>query len=144
MGRLRFAWRSLAKAPLLSVVVVLSLGLGIGVNTAIYSLLHQVALSRLRVPHPEQLVLLASPGDLKNGRSSDNNSGDSARIFNWLAFREFEKHHSAVAVAGFRAFNSNIAFARNTVSGSMMPVSGRYSKPYALSNCGPIETCPNN
>src|SRR6185437_4777921 len=126
MGRLRFAWRSLAKAPLLSVVVVLSLGLGIGVNTAIYSLLHQVALSRLPVPHPEELVLLTSPGDLKNGRSSDNNSGDSGYIFNWRAFREFEKHDSVVTVAGFRTFDSNIAFARNTVSGSMMLVSGRY------------------
>ena len=34
MARLRFAWRSLAKAPLLSLVVILSVGLGIGANTA--------------------------------------------------------------------------------------------------------------
>src|SRR5579862_2740079 len=54
MRRIRFAFRSLAKAPLLSTVVVLSLGLGIGVNTAIFSLLHQVVLSKLQVPHPEQ------------------------------------------------------------------------------------------
>ena len=44
MGRIRFAFRSLMKAPLLSIVVVLSLGLGIGVNTAIFSLLDQVVL----------------------------------------------------------------------------------------------------
>ena len=36
--QLRFAFRSLSKAPLLSFVVVMSLGLGIGVNTAIFSL----------------------------------------------------------------------------------------------------------
>jgi hypothetical protein len=52
MARIRFALRSLAKAPLLSLVVVLSLGLGIGANTAIFSLFHQVILSSLPVdPH---------------------------------------------------------------------------------------------
>ena len=38
MARIRFALRSLAKASLLSLVVVFSLGLGIGANTAIFSL----------------------------------------------------------------------------------------------------------
>ena len=57
MRRIRFAFRSLAKAPLLSLVVVLSLGLGIGVNTAIFSLLHQVVLSALPIRHPEQIVI---------------------------------------------------------------------------------------
>jgi ABC-type antimicrobial peptide transport system permease subunit len=56
MRRIRFALRSLAKSPLLRSVVVLSLGLGIGVNTAIFSLLYQVVLSALPIPHPEQLA----------------------------------------------------------------------------------------
>ena len=55
MARLRFAWRSLTKAPLLSLVVILSLGLGIGANTAIFSLLHQI-LRSLPVEKPEELV----------------------------------------------------------------------------------------
>jgi putative ABC transport system permease protein len=126
MGRMRFAFRSLAKAPLLSFVVVMSLGLGTGVNTAIFSLLHQVVLSALPVTHPEELVLIASPGDLKNGRSSDNDSGGMDYIFNWRTFRELEKHTEAANVAGFRTFQSNIAFARQTVSGSMTLVSGQY------------------
>src|SRR5258707_6827030 len=103
MRRILFATRSLAKAPLLSLVVVVSLGLGIGVNTAIFSLLNQVLLSALPVPHPEQLVLLTSPGDLKNGRTSDNDSGGGDYIFNWRAFRELEKHTEAATVAGFCA-----------------------------------------
>jgi putative ABC transport system permease protein len=126
MRRIRFAFRSLAKAPLLSLVVILSLGLGIGVNTAIFSLLHQVVLSALPIPHPEQLVLLTSPGEFKNGRSSDDDSGGMDYIFNWRTFRELEKHTETATVAGFRTFNSNIAFSRQTVSGSMMLVSGRY------------------
>jgi putative ABC transport system permease protein len=126
MGRIRFALRSLSKAPLLSLVVVMSLGLGIGVNTAIFSLLHQVVLSKLPIPHPEQVVLLTSPGDLKNGRSSDDDSGDQDFIFNWRTFRELEKHTEAADVVGFRTMESNIAFSRQTIAGSMMLVSGRY------------------
>jgi len=126
MRRLRFAFRSLAKAPLLSLVVVVSLGLGIGVNTAIFSLFHQVVLSALPIPHPEQIVLLTAPGEFKNGRGSNNDSGDMNYVFNWRTFRELEKHTEAATVAGFRTFSSNIAFSRQTVSGSMMLISGRY------------------
>ena len=104
---------------MLSLVVTLSLGLGIGVNTAIFSLLHQVVLSKLPVPHPEQLVLITSPGDLKNGRSWDNDSGGMDYIFNWRTFRELEKHTEGAVVAGFRAFPGNIAFTSQTVSGSV-------------------------
>src|SRR5580692_8876357 len=126
MRRIRFALRSLAKSPLLSSVVVLSLGLGIGVNTAIFSLLHQVVLSALPIPHPEQLVVLASPGDLKHGRTSSNDSGGGDYIFNWRSFRELEKHTEAADVAGFCLVSGNIAFSRQTVAGNMMLVSGRY------------------
>ena len=126
MGRIRFALRSLRRAPLLSLVVVASLGLGIGVNTAIFSLLHQVVLSALPVPHPEQLVLLSSPGDLKNGRTSDNDSGNADYIFNWHTFRELEKHKELADIAGFCTFPANLAFSRQTVTGSLMTVSGRY------------------
>src|SRR4029434_10842802 len=41
-------------------------------------------------------------------------------------FRELYKHAEAAAVAGFRAFPGNIAFTSQTVSGSIMLVSGRY------------------
>jgi predicted permease len=126
MGRVRFAVRSLAKSPLLSLVVILSLGLGIGVNAAIFSLLHQVVLSSLPVPHPEQLVLLTAPGDLKNGSSWDNDSGGMEYIFNWRVFRELEKHRESAAVAGFRGFPGTIAFSGQSVVGSAMLVSGQY------------------
>src|SRR5579872_1644385 len=126
MGRVRFAFRSLAKSPLLSLVVVLSLGLGIGVNTAIFSLLHQVVLSSLPVPHPEQLALLTAPADLKHGSSHDDNSGGMEYIFNWRAFRELEKHSDAAVVAGFRIFPSALALSNQTVHGNMMLVSGKY------------------
>jgi putative ABC transport system permease protein len=126
MARIRFALRSLAKAPLLSLVVILSLGLGIGVNTAIFSLLHEVVLSALPIPHPEQIVLITSPGNLKNGRSSTGDSGGMDYIFNWRTLRELEKHTETSTVAGFCDFYSNIAFAGQTIRGDMMLVSGAY------------------
>jgi putative ABC transport system permease protein len=126
MRRIRFLLRSLRRAPLLSFVVVASLALGIGVNTAMFSLLHELVLRSLPVPHPEQLVLITSPGELKHGRTSDDEAGNMDFIFNWRTFRELEKHTEVAEVVGFRRFVSNIGFDRQTLSGSMMLVSGDY------------------
>jgi predicted permease len=59
---LRFALRGLGKAPGFTAVTVLSLALGIGANTAIFTLLDQVLLRRLPVKDPDQLALLTMVG----------------------------------------------------------------------------------
>ena len=53
---LRHALTSLAKAPGFSVLVLLTLALGIGANTAIFSVVDQVLLSPLPLPRPKELV----------------------------------------------------------------------------------------
>lgn len=127
MGRIRYAFRSLAKAPLLSIVVVISLGLGIGANTAIFSLLHQIVLASLPVQKPEELVLLTSPHEFKSGRGSTNDSGNMDYAYSYPFFRELEKRATGVAgLAGFRQLSANIAFAHQTISGSVDVVSGEY------------------
>ena len=102
MPRIRYALRSLARSPLLSLVVVLSLGLGIGANTAIFSLLHQMVLASLPVPHPEQMVLVNSPGEFKSGSNSEDNSGGGDYIFSYPMFRELEKNAQAHLPSSFQ------------------------------------------
>lgn len=59
---LRFAWRTFRKSPVFVVVALLSLALGIGANTAIFTLIDQLMLRLLPVKHPEQLVTLWGRG----------------------------------------------------------------------------------
>jgi putative ABC transport system permease protein len=58
----RFGLRMIAKKPGFSVVVVLSLALGIGANTAIFSLVDAVLLKALPVQRPDELVVLSVSG----------------------------------------------------------------------------------
>ncbi len=69
---LRFAARQILRAPSFALIAILTLALGIGANTAIFSLTHALLLSTLPVPAPDQLVRLAI--DLHNPRAEANNA----------------------------------------------------------------------
>ena len=58
MNDLKFAFRQLLKNPGFTALAVLMLALGIGANTAIFSVVHGVLLKPLPYPNPEQLVTL--------------------------------------------------------------------------------------
>jgi putative ABC transport system permease protein len=58
----RYAFRTLSRTPGFSLIVILTLGLGIGANTAIFSLMDQVLLRLLPVKNARELVQLDGPG----------------------------------------------------------------------------------
>jgi putative ABC transport system permease protein len=79
---LRYALRTLAMTPAFTIVVVLTLALGIGANTAIFSLTDQVLLRLLPVRSPERLVVLDGPGAFQ-GRTFNNGT------FSYPMYRDF-------------------------------------------------------
>jgi predicted permease len=65
----RYSLRSLSRSPIFLAVAVLSLALGIGANTAIFTLINQLILQPLPVRNPEQLVMLAGRGKHYGGNN---------------------------------------------------------------------------
>jgi predicted permease len=64
---LRYALRQLLRSPAFNVVVVLTLDLGIGANTAVFSVIEAVMLRALPYVHPERLALVTDAQDPENG-----------------------------------------------------------------------------
>jgi predicted permease len=91
---LRYATRQLAGSPWFTVTVVFSLALGIGANTAIFSVMNAVLLRGLPVPDPQELVYLHVPSGQPNGAS---NTGNSSTSFSEPVFEDLRQDHHAFA-----------------------------------------------
>jgi putative ABC transport system permease protein len=84
---LRFALRQMRRSPGFVATAVLTLALGVGANTAVYSLLDQALLRSLPVSKPEQLVVLSVPGKAWSGHSSDHGAGEE-KSFSYPMYRD--------------------------------------------------------
>ena len=89
---LRYGFRLLRKNPGFSAMVILALALGLGANTALFSLFDGVLLGALPVQHPDQLVVL----------SVLNETSDSITSFSYPMYRgiarqkhRFQRHDRA-------------------------------------------------
>ena len=90
---LRFNARALAKKPGFTAVVVLTLALGIGAGTAIFSVMNAVLLRYLPVRDPQQLVFLHTDGQPKNS----NQTGYDDTSFQYPAYEELRKQKSVLS-----------------------------------------------
>ena len=111
---LRYATRQLLKAPGFAIVAVLTLALGIGANTAIFTLLDQALLRTLPVSHPEQLVRLRYFG--ANTGRIDAFGGDCARL---LLLPDVSR--PARQESGFRRHACQRSRRRSACSGTINP-----------------------
>ncbi|WP_158945814.1 ABC transporter permease [Granulicella sp. S190] len=92
---LRFSLRQIRRSPGFMVAAVLTLALGVGANTAIFSLLDQALLRSLPVRAPEQLVVLSGTGKAWEGHSSDHGGG-SEQSFSYPMYRDLQDKGTAV------------------------------------------------
>ena len=86
----RYAVRTLAKTPGFALVVTVTLGLGIGANTAIFSLLDQVLLRLLPVRSPHELVQFDGPGAFMGRTMND-------RTFSYPMYRDFRDRNEVMS-----------------------------------------------
>jgi predicted permease len=90
LNDLRFAVRGLVRSPLFAVVAILSLALGIGANTAIFTLIDQIVLRKLPVKAPDELVMLYQTG-------AHNGSNMGQRMHSYPMYQEFQKRAEPLA-----------------------------------------------
>jgi putative ABC transport system permease protein len=88
---LSFSFRTLRRSPMFAAVAILSLALGIGANTAIFSLVDQVILRLLPVRDPQQLVVLHRNYSLNGSDTSDSYES----VFSYSMYRAIRDHDAA-------------------------------------------------
>ena len=121
----RYALRTLGKSPVFATIAVVSLALGIGANTAIFSLLDQVLLRLLPVKEPRQLVLLSMKGFHYGGNWGGN-------ALSYPMYKDFSEHNTVFS-GMFCRFPNRVSLGFNgrterttveLVSGTYFPVLG--------------------
>jgi putative ABC transport system permease protein len=114
MQDLRFSLRQIRRSPGFMVTAMLTLALGVGANTAIFSLLDQALLRSLPVRAPDQLVILSTTGKAWEGHSSDRGAGVE-KSFSYPMYRDLRDR--GMAFDGLIATASTgVGIARNKAS----------------------------
>jgi len=136
LADLKFAWRQLLKSPGFALTAVLTLALGIGATTAIFTLVHAVLLKSLPVAKPEELYRI---GDKAHCCAwFGYTQTEEFSIFSYELYKQFRDHTPAfVDLTAFSAGNPTLGVRR---TGSQQPsesrngefVSGNYFRTFGI------------
>ncbi len=123
---LRYAIRQLRRSPGFAAAAVLTLALGIGANTAVFSLLDQALLRSLPVRNPASLVILEGTGKAWEG-SFSSNGGDHEAYFSVPMYRNLRDENRAFSglIASAPA-DIGVAHAGHSEAARAELVSGNY------------------
>src|ERR1700759_4308329 len=134
LEHIRYALRQFGKAPGFTTTAVLTLALGIGATTAIFTLVHAVLLKSLPVAKPQELVRIGNEENCcVNGGMQDNWS-----LFSFEQYKQFKEHTPGFAeLAAFQSGGSLMGVRR---SGNTKPsesfraefVSGNYFSTFEI------------
>jgi predicted permease len=117
---LRLAVRGLRRSQLFSVIAILSLALGIGANTAIFTLIDQIVLRKLPVRSPEQLVMLFQ-------RGPHNGSNMGGRMHSYPLYQDLQSRAEPLAeVLCRRLVPASVSIENRTERVLAEMVSGNY------------------
>jgi predicted permease len=116
----RLALRGLRRSPLFASVAILSLALGIGANTAIFTLIDQILLRKLPVKNPGELVML-----FQEGPHAGSNMG--IRMHSYPMYQEFQKRAEPFSeVIARRLVSASVSVDNQTERLEAEMVSGNY------------------
>jgi predicted permease len=117
---LKYAVRGIRRAPLFTSVAILSLALGIGANTAIFTLMDQLMLRKLPVRAPQQLVMLVQHGP-------HNGSNMGPRMHSYPIYQDFQQKAEPFSeVMCRRLTEASVAIDGHTERVDAEMVSGNY------------------
>src|ERR1700750_2843396 len=123
MADLAEGLRKLRKAPGFTSTAVITLALGIGATTAIFTLVHQVMLKSLPVSKPEELWRIGDKVRCCNWGGYTQGSDGDFSLFSWEAYKNFREHTQEFSdLAALQAGNAALGVRR---AGSQAPVDPR-------------------
>ena len=123
LADLRDALRQLRKAPAFTATAVITLALGIGATTAVFTLVHQVLLKSLPVTKPDELWRIGDKVRCCNWGGYDQGDDQNFSLFSWEAYKNFRAQTPEFSeLAALQAGNAALGVRRE---GSQAPVDTR-------------------